>query len=409
MSSTTQTQIPGQTRKGPGSDTQRARHGGARDTISFTLRRLEPWIAGSIALYTAWIAAAVLNQTVAAWLFVAYAALIARWCQARPAHHQGEVFLRGVALLAGAYGLQTYVQGGTEGPGGLFFFWMSITVLYYAFMLKPGWAMGLVAASVLACLASAWQTGRASWDELAAPLGFLAIFPGVVAMRFGVAMRRPDEVIEQSLLDASTDLYNERGFLAHGGELLAECAGERQPASLVMFDCADLHEVRAIYGSATSRKVLARLIGKLHAIAGERGLVARTAPTEFTLLLPAMNCQKATQAIGRVLGRSGCLEYDVGDSEIVVVPDFIVDAVSLDDGSLGESLAAIRRDLQKRRSLEASRQQYLTRERERHSRPAPLASAAAVTRAAPAPLPARRSHGMLVTPATMPVPLVYTR
>ncbi|MGE0331321.1 MAG: GGDEF domain-containing protein [Ramlibacter sp.] len=366
-------------------DPDRVPHAFRHDWITYTMRRLEPWIAGSIALYTAWLAATVQQADASLWLFVAYAALIAKCCDLRPAHYQAEMFLRGLALVAGSYVLNTHIDVALEAGGGVFFFWLSITTLYYAFMLKPAWGVGLVGAAMAALTAAAWQNG-AGWADMAAPLGFLAIFPLGVAMRFGVAMRRADEAIERSQMDATTGLYNLEGLMARGAEALYACAADHKPATLVVMDCADLQEVRTIYGRQTSRKVMARLVRKLNTIAGERGVVARTAPAEFALLLPGVPRDKACQAIDRALGRPGCIEYDAGDSEIVMVPHFAVTQLECEPQGLREAYASQRALVQQRMQQQAEHERYLTLERERHSRPAPLAPLAQLPPTVPAPL-----------------------
>ncbi len=350
------------------------------------MRRLEPWIAGSIALYTAWIAASLAPADVSLWLFVAYAAVIAKCCDLRPAHSQIEMFIRALALVAGSYVLNTHTAFVLDLSGGVFFFWLSITTLYYAFMLKPAWGTGLVGVAMVTLAAAAWQNGTATWAALAAPLGFLAIFPLGVAMRFGVAMRRADEAIERSQMDAGTGLCNLEGFMVRGGEALRACAADQKPATLVVMDCADLQEVRTIYGRQTSRKVMARLVRKLNAIAGERGVVARTAPAEFALLLPGLPRDKACLAIDRVLGRPGCIEYDAGDSEIVMVPNMVVCELDCEPDGLPQVYARQRALVQQRIQQQAEHERYLTQERERHSRPAPLAALAQLPPTVPAAL-----------------------
>ena len=383
---------------GHADDADRVPQAFRHDWITYTMRRLEPWIAGSIALYTAWIAATVLPGDVSLWLFVVYAALIAQCCSLRPAHYQAEMFIRALALVAGSFVLNTYAHISLDAGGGVFFFWLSITTLYYAFMLKPVWGAGLVGTAMVAVVAAAWQNGTANWTELAAPLGFLAVFPVGVAMRFGVAMRRADEAIERSQMDASTGLYNLDGFMARGTEAQKACAADHKPATLVVMDCSDLQEVRTIYGRQTSRKVMARLVRKLNAIAGERGVVARTAPAEFTLLLPGLARDKACLAIDRVLGRPGCIEYDAGDSEIVMVPNFVVQEIDCESAALHEAYTQQRAQVQQRLQQQAEHERYLTQERERHSRPAPLAPLAPLPPTMPTPLTSLQSMQPLATP-----------
>lgn len=366
--------------------------------ITLTLRRLEPLVAGSIAAYTAWIALVTLAGTPGLWLAVGYAALIAKWCSVRPAHHQVEVFLRGAALVAGAWVLESQLHVQAAGPGGLMFFWLAITVLYYAFMLRTVWAVSLIVLAMLAYVVSQWQDVGIRWEQVAAPIGFLAIFPMAVAMRFGAAMRRPDETVELSRCDPSTALYNRDGLLEHGAELLRECVAEGKAASLVMFDCTDLHELRMVYGRSISRKVMARLVRKLNAIAGERGLAARTESAEFVLLLPGLSPEKARCAVQRVLGRTACIEFDAGDSEIMMLPGVAVRAVDPATDDLAVALAWSHAELYKARRDKELRENYLTRERERHSRPSPLAAFAIA--------PAKHSEFRAAPAQTMPVPLM---
>ncbi len=379
---------------GRSNDPDRVPQAFRHDWITYTMRRLEPWIAGSVALYTAWIAATVLPGNTSLWLFVMYAALIAKCCDLRPAHYQAEMFVRALALVAGSFVLNTHAHLDQDAAGGVFFFWLSITTLYYAFMLKPAWGAGLVGVAMAALVAAAWLNGRAAWATLAAPLGFLAVFPLGVAMRFGVAMRRADEAIERSQTDAATGLYNLDGFMVRGAQTLSACAADHKPVTLMVMDCADLQEVRTIYGRQTSRKVMARLVRKLNAIAGERGVVARMAPSEFALLLPGLARDKACQAIDRVLGRPGCIEYDAGDSEIVMVPNFVVCELNCEPEGLYQAFTQQRSQVQQRIQQQAEHERYLTQERERHSRPAPLAPLVPLAQMPPAvPAPLTSSPG----------------
>jgi GGDEF domain-containing protein len=343
--------------------------------ISFTMRRLEPWVAWAIAVYTAWLAVVAFPHLPAVWLFCLYAGLVGKWAEVHPPRHQAEMALRGVALVAGAYLLHTYAAPETGGPGGAFFFWLSITCLYYAFMLKPAWAAGVVAFAILEfAVASLQLRPQAAWADLAVSGGFLAVFPLLLAVKFGAMMRQPDEALEEGRIDGSTSLFNKAGLLAYGEDLLAACRGERRPLSMAVFDCADLLEVRSIYGRQVSRKLMARTARKFAALAGDRGIAARTGPAQFTVVFPGLGRDKALQAIERVLGHPPRIEYDAGDSEIVLVPEYKVegacDATSLQDlyRRLGEALADTREFEQRRRA-------WLQRRRERHSRPMELHAA----------------------------------
>jgi GGDEF domain-containing protein len=364
----------------------------SQDWISFTMRRLEPWVAWSIGLYTAWIALFAYPDLPALWLFVVYAGLIGKWCEVRPPRVQSEMFARGAALVAGAYVLHTLTSAEIGGPGGIFFFWLSITTLYYAFMLKPGWALAIVAIAVVEYVVSNLQSSRSeSLSVMMAHLGFLLVFPLAVAMKFGAVMRRPDEAIEQSRLDRFTGLYNKLGLLEHGDELLAACQRERKPVTLAMFDFEDLRELREVYGRKLGRKVLNRVVRKLLAVAGERGLAGRTGPTEFTLMLPGLSRDKALQAIAREFGNPPRIEFDFGGEEIVLMPTLVAESATLQDASLGDLYDELCLDLQQRR--ERASQPFA------HSQPSRCHSVPPV-RPAPAPVPR-----MSPMPQTMPVAL----
>lgn len=371
------------------------------DWISHSLRHLERWVAWSIAVYTAWLAVFAFPEVPAVWLFVLYAGLIGKWSEARPARHQWEMAWRGTALIAAAYVLQTHTAPEIGGPTGLFSFWLSITCLYYAFMLKPAWAAGVIGCALVAFTMSFMQSPvPASPAEFAAHLGFLCIFPLLLAMRFGAVMRGPDETLENSRIDNSTELYNKAGFTAHGDELLAACRRDHRPLSIAVFDCSDLLEVRTIYGSGITRKLMARIARKLMRLCADQGLAARTGPAEFTVVLPGMNREKALAAIGRVLGTPMRIELDAGDSEIVLVPSFLVECAGADTAGVDEIHEELRRELAQIDQREQRRQHYLQRERERHSRPMSIVSLPPAAPSKP------RKPTRVPLSATMPAPLV---
>jgi diguanylate cyclase (GGDEF)-like protein len=364
--------------------------------ISYTVRRLEPWVAWSIAVYTAWLALFAYPGLPGVWLLCLYAGLVGKWAEVHPARHQAEMALRGVALVLGALVLHTYAAPEAGGPQGPFFFWLSITCLYYAFMLKPAWSAGVVACALVEFIATTLLAHpQVSLADLAATAGFLAVFPLLLAVRFGAIMRQPDQALEEGRVDRVTGLYNQEGLEAHGNELLASCRRDHRPVSMAVFDCSDLLEVRSIYGSRTSRKLIARVVRKIAAAAGERGLAARTGPTQFTLVLPGMGRDKALAAIHKVMGSPSRIEFDAGDSEIVLVPELAVDAIRDEHRTVQEVLHELCRSLRDGREREDRRQRYLRRERERHSRPMGLETPAL-----------RRPPARLAPIApTLPVPL----
>jgi GGDEF domain-containing protein len=119
--------------------------------------------------------------------------------------------------------------------------------------------------------------------------------------------------------------------------------------------------------------VLERVARAMRELAGPWGLPARTAADRFTVLLPGMNQREAWQQVERVLGRPSRIEFEAGRHEIVLVPEIAAEHVARDGESaldLGRELAG---ELARRRHYEERRRTWLRRERERHSRPMPLA------------------------------------
>lgn len=241
----------------------------------------------------------------------------------------------------------------------------------------PGWtsdrlralrAWGLVALSIaMAATAVFLRPGHPQ-------LWAVALLPLLLA--FGLRSRAAGRAGRPALrgaLDAPTGLYNADGLTTHGETLLARSRRRSQPSTLAVFDCSDLLEVRHIYGDGVARRLALHLASALAGIAGERGLAARTGPTEFALLLPGLDRDRAVRAIRQVLGSPAHLEFEAGGHEIVLLPQLLLWQMTVED-RMADRLAAARHQLTAWREREALRQHYLRRERERHSRPMPLAA-----------------------------------
>jgi GGDEF domain-containing protein len=360
------------------------------------LRHLERWVAWSIGVYTAWLAVFAFPGVPAVWLFVLYAGLVGKWAESRPARHQSEMSWRAIALIAGAYVLHTHISPDLGGPLGPFFFWVGVTCVFYAFMLKPAWAAGVVGVALLELAVSCLQSPSPLGSEFMVRAGFLCIFSLLLAMRFGVEMRACDETLESGRIDGGSGLYNLAGFAAHGDVLLAGCRRDNRPVSVAVFDCADLLEVREIYGSRIARKLMERTVRKLGALCASHGLAARTGPAEFTVLLPGMGRDKALASIARLMGSPTRIELDAGDSEIVMVPNFVVEAAGPDVACVSEIREELHGDLARIAHSEQRRRRYLQRERESHSRPMGIAAVAEVA----------GESTLRQLASTMPAPLV---
>ncbi len=211
-------------------------------------------------------------------------------------------------------------------------------------------------------------------NQLLADGGLLCILL-LLAVKCGLALSQWRARAGNGLADHSTGLYNTSGFSTRGDALLEQCQRADRPLAVAVFDCADLVEVRSIYGTQVARKLMKRVVRQLKELAAQ-GLAARTGPTEFTVILPGFGHAKALGEIARVLGRPTSFEMDAGDHEIVLVPDCLVEAAGSDIASVNELLVELRRELALRKAHERRRHHHMRRERERHSRPMGLPVAA---------------------------------
>jgi hypothetical protein len=186
---------------------------------------------------------------------------------------------------------------------------------------------------------------------------------GAVASRWPGWTRRllrSFRTIPDEALDRSTGLYNRSGLFA-----AANAATQARGA--------DLREVHQIYGNAIARQMVERIVRRMRSLAGSRGLAGRTGPTQFTVVLAGATQDKGVRLVQRVLGKPARVEFDAGDSEIVLVPDLLVDTAEP-----GVPVQALYREmcgeLARIQKNELRRLNWLASERERHSRPMSLPS-----------------------------------
>jgi GGDEF domain-containing protein len=174
-------------------------------------------------------------------------------------------------------------------------------------------------------------------------------------------------------VDSHTALPNYDGLRERGDALLETCRRAGKPLAVAVFDCADVLEVRAIYGNDVARQLTRRVVRRLSASVTPGGFAARTGPAEFALVLPGLGRAQALAHIQRVLGKTAQFELDMGGNEIVIAPDYLVESGSSDLASVVELHEELRREISRRQAAEQDRHHRMQRERERHSRPMGLA------------------------------------
>lgn len=174
--------------------------------------------------------------------------------------------------------------------------------------------------------------------------------------------------------DPATGLFNHDGLIGQGAKMLQDCRSAERPLGMAVFDLRDLIEVQRIYGRPVGVRMRASAIARLDAVAGSRGLVARSGKAQYTVLLPGADCDQVHQLIRRGLGHPARIELDAQHEELMFAPDFLVENVASGEATLTQAHQDLCRDLAGRQRQENLRRYFLQRERERHSRPADLSA-----------------------------------
>lgn len=125
-------------------------------------------------------------------------------------------------------------------------------------------------------------------------------------------------------------VISRKRLLASGDQMLERCRARQQPFALAVVQVRELAEVQHLFGEPVAEAVMQRLAAKLQAITGRQGLAARTAFAQFALLLPGREAEQALMALRATFGRTGTLEHDSEEHELVLLPDFKVDAVGVE-------------------------------------------------------------------------------
>lgn len=227
------------------------------------------------------------------------------------------------------------------------------------------------AGGLMAVIAVAWGLVVALGEPEHAALAWISVacaVAAVVLLRTAAAGERR-WAAEQGMTDASSGLYNRPGLCRVAEPHVARSRVDGRPLSLVVLDFADLVEVRGIYGREVSNKLQAHVVRRVRALAGIHGMTARTGKAQFAVLMPRASREKLQTIVQRQLGKPSRIEFDAGDSEIVLVPDILCDTLREDHEGIDDLYRELAKRLAELRERELRRQLHLQRERERHSRP----------------------------------------
>lgn len=184
---------------------------------------------------------------------------------------------------------------------------------------------------------AAYQAG--AWEFASQPLDGETLLLKLDAFMRG--KRETDRLIAESLLDATTGLYNMRGLVRRAREISAEAQRLRAPIACVAFSPVAVtpeHAERPLNGDT------ARVIAHLGTVVGRTGRVSdaigRVGPTDFAIIAPATGSDGAVRLIERIQAMMDAEPLAIGDSEHKVkiragycaVPDFsesALDAVEM--------------------------------------------------------------------------------
>jgi GGDEF domain-containing protein len=158
-----------------------------------------------------------------------------------------------------------------------------------------------------------------------AVMGLVAIRHRAVRQtrRAAVVEQYADTVATQAVFPDRRQTMRQRRLRLVGSKLLEKCRAQYKPLTVALFDFGDLPELQAVFAGEVASDLGPTIAKKLKAIAPRRGLVMRTGPTAFMVLLPNFDAARTRETISATFGRACCVEFASGDHEMLLVPDFM--------------------------------------------------------------------------------------
>jgi GGDEF domain-containing protein len=238
----------------------------------------------------------------------------------------------------------------------------------------------------------------------------LALLSCVGLRRLAAGPRRhtvsADRVEQSRPADAQDSIGTPERWAAHraavyelGDTMISEAAARGQLVTVVMFEQGDLPELHALFGSSAARALASAFGARLRQLVGSSGAAVRSEGSTWTVVLPGHGAERALAAVRRVLGPGLATEVEVDGEEIVLVPRMAMHTVGAQAWPMLHIYREMRGKIDRAHALELRRQEYLRRERESHSRPAPLVRATT-----PAPATPRRARALSPAPAAAASP-----
>lgn len=160
-----------------------------------------------------------------------------------------------------------------------------------------------------------------------------------------------------------------RRLAAVGDALLRKARRNDQPLTVAVFVFADLPELQSVSEGQIARTFGSEIARKLQGIAAGKAVVVRTGPTRFAVLLRNFDSARTRQAIGAAFGKGCCLEFEMGNGEMLLVPEWRAQTVRRETASMEAVYLKLCAELVTGQRHAERRQEYIKRERESHTRP----------------------------------------
>jgi hypothetical protein len=145
--------------------------------------------------------------------------------------------------------------------------------------------------------------------------------------------------------------------------------------SMLVVQISDIGEVHELFGAKLAKQAMMRVFAQLLRLASTQGIVVRTEPATFALLMPGCTGEELLDRFEGALGRPYSIDLESHGQDILLMPDVLARRVRSAE-SVSAAYNTLCRDLVHARRCESKRRDYMRQERESHSHPIPLESQA---------------------------------
>lgn len=259
---------------------------------------LEVWLLLFCSGYGLLVSMAVLGGARDAALACVVMLCMALWRRFHPARNQTQWCVGAALVLLMVAWIYMDPRGG--GSAGPYLFLLILLSVTYPLLLDTTGAVLFTVAILVLYFAAGWSRRTATGQELFFARGVLLAGMCSISWRFGSVLRHAETSMDRLRRDAASLAYNEHGLARYGSRLLAQCASEAQPCTLVLLPLAqDWHDAINVSGkgseySAThfaqrQSKALSDMAQQLSQALPAEAVVSRNAQGDWVALVPWMD------------------------------------------------------------------------------------------------------------------------